>query len=317
MNKLISVVVLSYKSPALYEALDSILEQDYDNIQLIINDDATLGFDTEMIKAYISEKNASNIKDCTIIHSAENQGTVKSLNNAISRTKGELIFTLAADDCFADRSVLSEWTKAFEESSAEIMTAYCEDYDCSMTQSIGTRPYLRQAEFLQTKSARELFEFYIQEFFVPGCCIARTRGFIEKFGQCDERFRLIEDAPMVLTVWSRNGTIGFWDRVAVKHRTGGVSSSANISSTYENDLNNIYELVIKPNSNNLKRDKKRYFRYIARHKRSMKFEHYRMKHRNQKIRLLMIGIWFYSKYPVNTIKSFLKEPGIIRKKLNP
>ncbi|MGI6747112.1 MAG: glycosyltransferase [Anaerovoracaceae bacterium] len=315
MKKLITVIVLSYKSPALYEAIDSVLEQDYDNIQLIINDDATHGFDREMIEAYIYEKNASNIKECIVIQNADNLGTVKSLNNAISKSKGELIFTLAGDDCFADNLVLSEWSKAFEDTSADIMVAFCEEYDFSMTRRIGIRPYEKQAEILKTKSARELFELYIQEFFVPGCCIARTKEFVKKYGPHDERFRLIEDAPMILKIWSQNGVINFWDRVAIKHRTGGVSSSENISVPYENDLKNIFELVIKPNSNNPKRDKKRYFRYISRHKRSVKYQHYLKKYQNQKIKLLIAGVWFYSRYPFNTIRSFLREPGIIKKKL--
>lgn len=317
MKPLISVIVLSYKSPALYEALDSVLEQDYDNIQLIVNDDATPDLAAETIDAYISGKCSSNIRECIVIRNDVNQGTVRSLNNAILRAEGEIVFTLAGDDRFADSSVLSGWTKAFEESSAEIMTAFCEEYDSTMTRYIGTRPYLKQTEFLKTRSARELFELYIQEFFVPGCCIARTRRFIEKFGLHDERFRLIEDAPLVLTIWSRNGTIGFWDRVAVKHRIGGISAPENINTAYENDLNNIFELVIKPNSNNLQRDKKKYFKYIARHKRARKYEYYCRKYQNEKIKLLLLSIWFYSKYPVTTLRSFFREPGIIYKKLCP
>ncbi|WP_347489328.1 glycosyltransferase [Desulfoscipio sp. XC116] len=317
MKPLVSVILLSYKSTTLYEALDSVLEQDYDNVQLIVYDDGTPGLTAETIDVYISGKSASNIRECIVIHNDVNQGTVRSLNNAISRAEGEIIFTLAGDDRFADSSVLSGWTKAFKESSSEIMTAFCEDYDSTMTQYIETRPYLKQAELLKTRSARELFELYIQEFFVPGCCIARTKRFIEKFGLHDERFRLIEDAPMILTIWSRNGTIGFWDRVAVRHRTGGVSAPENINIAYENDLNNIFELVIKSTSNNLRRDKKRYFKYIARHKRARKYEYYCKKYQNKKIKLLLLGIWFYSKYPVTTLRSFLREPGIIHKKLCP
>lgn len=315
MKPLISVIVLSYKSPALYEALDSVLEQDYDNIQLIVYDDATPGLVEETIEAYISDKSTSNIKEFIVIRNNVNQGTVRSLNSAILRAEGEIIFTLAGDDCFADSSVLSEWTTAFKESSAEIMTAYCEEYDITMTQCIGKRPYLKQAEFLKTRSARELFELYLQEFFVPGCCIARTKKFIEKYGLHDERFRLIEDTPMVLKIWSGNGSIGFWDRVAVKHRIGGVSTPENIDNAYENDLKNVFELIIKPKSNNLRRDKKRYFKYIMRHKRARKYEYYCRKYQNKKIKLLLLGIWFYSKYPVTTLKRFLREPGIVQKKL--
>lgn len=315
MKQLISVIVLSYKSPALYEALDSVLVQDYNNIQLIVYDDATPDLIVETIEGYISDKITANIKESIVVRNNENQGTVRSLNSAISRAEGEIIFTLAGDDCFADSSVLSEWTTAFKDSSADIMTAYCEEYDITMTHCIGKRPYIKQAELLKNRSARELFELYLQEFFVPGCCIARTKKFIDKHGLHDERFRLIEDTPMVLKIWSRNENIGFWDRVAVKHRIGGVSTPENTNIAYENDLQNIFELIIKPNSNNLRRDKKRYFRYIMRHKRAKKYEYYCRIYKNKKIQLILLGIWFYSKYPVTTLRSFLREPAIIKKKL--
>lgn len=170
---------------------------------------------------------------------------------------------------------------------------------------------------MRTKSARELFELNVKEYFIPGCCIARTKRFVEEYGVCDERFKLIEDAPLIFTVWSRNGSIGFWDHVAVRHRAGGNSAPISLSADYENDLMNIYELIIKPNSNQIRKDKRNYFRYVSRHKRACKYEFYRDKYKNSKIMLLLLGVWFYSKYPVVTIGRLLREPEIILKKLNP
>lgn len=45
MRSLVSVIVLSYKNiKGIYDTVDSILKQDYDNIEIVISDDGTPNF---------------------------------------------------------------------------------------------------------------------------------------------------------------------------------------------------------------------------------------------------------------------------------
>ena len=50
----ITVLTLSYNSPSLEAAVDSVLAQDYDNIQLIIIDDHSERFDEISLRGYIT-----------------------------------------------------------------------------------------------------------------------------------------------------------------------------------------------------------------------------------------------------------------------
>ena len=66
MNKLLSMIVLSYKNiPGIYETLESILNQSYSDIEIIISDDATPDFKSEIpsIQKYIEENGKQNIKN--------------------------------------------------------------------------------------------------------------------------------------------------------------------------------------------------------------------------------------------------------------
>ena len=51
MRELVAVIVLSYKNvKGIYDTLDSVLSQDYENIEIIISDDATPNFCEEEAK---------------------------------------------------------------------------------------------------------------------------------------------------------------------------------------------------------------------------------------------------------------------------
>ena len=64
----------------LYQTIDSVLMQDYEDIELIIRDDHTpAGFDVEGIRAYIDAHKRENIKRVEVIRGEENVGTVRNL----------------------------------------------------------------------------------------------------------------------------------------------------------------------------------------------------------------------------------------------
>ena len=60
---LLSSIIVTYNSgDYLFEAIDSVIEQDYPAIELIISDDGTKGFSADSIQAYIDNKKRNNIK---------------------------------------------------------------------------------------------------------------------------------------------------------------------------------------------------------------------------------------------------------------
>ena len=89
VKNMISIILLSYNSgDYLYEAIDSILKQDYPLIELIVSDDGSKNFEEEKLRKYIDDNARDNIT-YSIIHRKKNIGTVKNINNALAVSKGE------------------------------------------------------------------------------------------------------------------------------------------------------------------------------------------------------------------------------------
>lgn len=98
MNKdlpLVTIVSICYNHSAFVcENLDSILNQSYQNIELIIMDDCSPDNSVEVIEQWIAENNVQ----CTFIAHKINKGVCFTMNEAISLSKGKYISLIAADD---------------------------------------------------------------------------------------------------------------------------------------------------------------------------------------------------------------------------
>ncbi len=93
-NDLVSVICLSFNHRNYAEeALQSILDQTYKNIEIIIVDDASTDGSEQVIRGFISKH--PTIK---FIQLTENVGNCKAFNLGLKEAKGEYIIDLAADD---------------------------------------------------------------------------------------------------------------------------------------------------------------------------------------------------------------------------
>jgi len=91
---LVSIVCLCYNHEKyVVESLNSVLNQTYKNIELIIADDFSVDSSQKIIKNWL--KNQSNIR---FICNETNIGNTKTFNKAFKFIKGDYIIDLAADD---------------------------------------------------------------------------------------------------------------------------------------------------------------------------------------------------------------------------
>ncbi len=94
-NPLVSIALRSYNQKAfLKEAIDSILNQTYNNYVIIIADDASTDGSVELIKKY-AEEYPLKLK---LILNERNQGHTKNLNLALLACKGKYIAIFDGDD---------------------------------------------------------------------------------------------------------------------------------------------------------------------------------------------------------------------------
>ena len=113
MDRLFTIILLNYNQEKyIYEALDSILKQDYKNLELIIADDSSVIFEKNKISKYLKTQNDK--LTFFFMENRVNQGTVKTVNNAIKKAHGEYILIFAADDKLYDDKVISNFSDFFK-----------------------------------------------------------------------------------------------------------------------------------------------------------------------------------------------------------
>jgi len=92
---LVSVVAVCYNHSAFVsKTLESIINQSYENIQLIIIDDCSEDDSVQQIESWIDKRNI----ECQFIANKENLGVCKSLNIALDYVKGEFFQGISCDD---------------------------------------------------------------------------------------------------------------------------------------------------------------------------------------------------------------------------
>lgn len=109
---LVSVICLSYNHEKyVVAALESVLNQTYPNIELIIADDCSTDSSKEVIENWLEAY--PNIK---FFPNTINLGNTKTFNNAVKHAKGDYFIDLAADDILLPNCI-EQQIKTFQNSS--------------------------------------------------------------------------------------------------------------------------------------------------------------------------------------------------------
>lgn len=166
-------------------------------------------------------------------------GTVYSLNRAIKASSGKYIFNLGGDDRFCDNNVIAEWVSFFIRTGALVSTAKMAVYQHD--EYLWEQPSEKQIEEIKSFTPEQLFNSMAVCNFIFGCCTARSRVCIEKYGLFDEQYIYIEDHSMNLRLLRNGVKFFFFDRVVVDYSIGGISSPAVHNKRFEKDVNAIFK----------------------------------------------------------------------------
>lgn len=110
----ISVCVLSYQPDyeKLFATLTSIVQQVHCSFEIIIGDDGTPNFPQEEIELWLRQQGC---RDCTILHSTENYGTVRNMMQMLSAARGRYIKAISPGDYLYCNDVLGKMLRFMEQ----------------------------------------------------------------------------------------------------------------------------------------------------------------------------------------------------------
>ena len=246
---LITFVVLVYRNyGGILNTLQSVFDQDYPQIEIIISDDGSPNYEEEIIKVkqYVKEHQTSNIVRVVYNHLEKNQGTVKNANSAYRLAKGEYIKDLGADDELACTDALTRYVQFLESSKCLICFSKLQgvDENGKRYKSLAScaddyEPY-RKMTPLQIRD-----QLFVRNFLPAPAWFARRELFL-KYGLWPETTLLIEDYPYWIHLCMQGVHFAFMDDVLINYKLSGVSSTGNYSQQFMNDMYAIYNTWIFP-----------------------------------------------------------------------
>lgn len=231
---LISIITATYKKfDRLIDSINSVISQDYSNIEYIITDDGSEEFPYSRIKKYLEQNAISNIS-WNIIHHEKNVGTVKNLNSAYKCSKGKYIINLSCGDVFFKKDVVTMIGKRFSDTKCDVLVTSRMVYSGDF-QPLYLLPHYEERKIIEKfDSGLKQYRAFISSGFydmASGSAMSFSRNIMEKMGYYDERYRLWEDGPF-LAKFLLKGKLEFaYDIISIWYEGGGISS-ANVANAH-------------------------------------------------------------------------------------
>ncbi len=192
-SNLVSVLVLSYNNlQYINECLDSILQQDYPYIEIIISDDSSSNIQKEDLEKYILDNKGNNIVNYVINQNLCNLGTVKNLNKAISLATGNYFVNFSCDDVFFDNKVISSIVDFYSNTNYLVAVGSVAMFDEQLKGCLLTTPTKEYIKYTYGNPIDCYKQLCIGNF-IPSPGMSYKRELINRYGKYDEEYKLLDD----------------------------------------------------------------------------------------------------------------------------
>jgi glycosyltransferase involved in cell wall biosynthesis len=162
---LVSVIVLCYnQSKYVIESIQSILNQTYDHLEIIVVDDASTDNSSNVIRSFLADK-----PDIQFLSFQENVGNTRAFNQAFALAQGAYIIDLAADDLLMPERI-AIGVRDFQKAGPHVGVHYTNAYHIDEAGQI-----LKQEYEKDPPPEGDLYQKLITNYFInPASMMLRT-----------------------------------------------------------------------------------------------------------------------------------------------
>ena len=236
-NPLVTVCVITYNSEKyVFDTLESISSQSYQNIELIVSDDCSSDGTVELVDAWL-EKNKSRFVSVQLITAQKNTGVTGNCNRAYKAAHGVYVKDIGGDDM-----LLPEYIE-------RCISYFSEHLDCSALFT-DMRLYVEEKnKFVNSKVDKKLYDLSAeQQYFamqqrdyqIPTPAVIYKTATIKQLGYFDERFPMWEDGPMYFKLTKHGIKLEFLDFIGVTYRVRENSLSNKVPYQHKISLADFY-----------------------------------------------------------------------------
>lgn len=207
--KKISIITVCFNSAVtIRDTIESVLSQDYPNIEYIIVDGASKDETMDIVREYEGQID-------TVISSPD-KGIYDAMNKGIRLATGDVVGLLNSDDFYADESVITQLVGCMESAGADTVFA-----DLVIVDANNTGRIIRYYDSSTFYPGRLRYGWMPAHptFFVK-------RELYDKHGIFSLDYRIAADFDMVARLlYAESVSYSYLPRVVVKMRAGGASTS--------------------------------------------------------------------------------------------
>lgn len=207
-SPLVSIIIISYnQSKYIKEILDSVKNQTYSNIELIVADDASADNSVAVFKNWLKENNYPAKSN----YHQNNTGAVTILNECIELTRGKYIKFIAADD-FLHPDYINNCITEFKATQADII--YTKAYGIDDNSQVISEDIFGSPEYT---NEQELKALLYKGNFISGAAMMSKKSVYDKIGKYKKEV-LLEDYDLVLNALNQNLNIKYLSQPLMYYR---------------------------------------------------------------------------------------------------
>ena len=215
-DDLVSICVISYNSMnTIVETLESIKNQTYQRIELIISDDCSQDKTVCVVNDWIKE-NKSRFVNTEFLTSEINCGVTKNCNKALRRASGFLLKDIAADDVL-DKNYIESCVEFFSENKDAKVLMTDVWFENLNHEKINKKYDVLDYSFFE-KNNQEQSDYVLKGKLptIPTPSMIVRRDLFEYLGFYDERIPMWEDGPFFFRLAENKVKIYFLNKELVK-----------------------------------------------------------------------------------------------------
>lgn len=220
--ELVSICVITYNSSGtVLDTLNSIWEQTYPRLELIVSDDCSSDNTVEVCEKWLELK-GGRFENTKLLVGTKNGGVARNLNSAVGATRGQYVKPIAGDDlllpnCISDNM---EFINNHENQGvvfSNIQLFYNDDNGNRVLMDYYMpNPSVKKYYSL---SAEEQYKCLLKSCFTPAVPVFYRRSVIIEH-PFSEQYRYCEDWPQWIHLTKEGIKLSYFDNVTALYRTG-------------------------------------------------------------------------------------------------
>lgn len=214
---LVSAIVLNYNQARfVIDCLEAVKAQDYPNLELIVNDDASKDDSVAVIEAWLARNNIPH----QFLKNKTNQGVCRSLNNTLKIARGKYVSGIAADDVWLPGKLRTQ-VEMLEKLPERVGVVYSDALQMDENGKLLPEKFIETHRNFEAMPAGNIHQVLWEDNFIPAMATLTRRECFDRVGLYDETL-FYEDWDMWLRI-SRCYDFAYSDQASAKYRLVGSS----------------------------------------------------------------------------------------------